>query len=49
MPQTIVITLIAIELLLSLILHGQKTTINFWARLIDALILILLLRWGNFF
>lgn len=50
-PQTILLVLLAIELLISANQHGQPKNgkISFWETLIGALILISILNWGGFF
>ena len=50
-PQITILTMIAINLLLSAHLHGKEKQEkhNFWVKFINAIILISILYWGNFF
>ncbi len=50
-PQITIIVLLSINLLLCSYLHGKprKDNYNFWHSFLNAIILISILYWGNFF
>lgn len=50
-PQITIIVLISINLLLVSNLHGQpkKEKYNFWIYLLNSIVLLSILYWGNFF
>jgi uncharacterized membrane protein len=50
-PQITVIVLVSISLLINAYMHGKpkKEKHSFWISLINAIVTISLLYWGNFF
>lgn len=51
-PQVIAIVVISINLFCVALLHGRKkpeNTFNFWGELIQAALIVLVLKWGGFF